>query len=66
MKELMYKKIGQEIGILVQEKNRAYGDSFGQACKILEVLYPEGIKPEQYRDALERYLWLCYAGHSQR
>jgi len=47
-----YERIGTEIGRLVQEKNEAYGDSFGQACKILEVLYPEGIKPEQYRDAL--------------
>ncbi len=47
-----YEKIGTEIGSLVQEKNEAYGDSFGQACKILEVLYPEGIKPSQYRDAL--------------
>jgi len=47
-----YKKIGLDVGKLVQEKNEAYGDSFGQACKILEVLYPEGIKPEQYRDAL--------------
>ena len=47
-----YEKIGTEIGSLVQEKNEAYGDSFGQACKILEVLYPEGIKPNQYRDAL--------------
>ena len=45
-------KIGTEIGKLVQEKNMAYGDSFGQACRILEVLYPEGIAPEQYRDAL--------------
>ena len=47
-----YEKIGKEIGELVQEKNEAYGDSFGQACKILEVLYPEGIAPSQYRDAL--------------
>ena len=47
-----YKKIALEIGDLVQEKNDAYGDSFGQACKILEVLYPNGIKPNQYRDAL--------------
>jgi len=47
-----YEKIGKEIGKLVQEKNKAYGDSFGRACEILEVLYPEGIKPEQYRDAL--------------
>ncbi len=47
-----YKKIGLDIGSLVQEKNKAYGDSFGQACEILKVLYPEGIKPEQYRDVL--------------
>jgi hypothetical protein len=49
---MSYEKIGTEIGKLVQEKNEAYGDSFGQSCKILEVLYPEGIKPGQYRDAL--------------
>jgi len=47
-----YIKIANEIGSLVAEKNIAYGDSFGQACKILEVLYPDGIQPNQYRDAL--------------
>tara|TARA_Y100000310_G_scaffold332643_1_gene408615 strand:- start:486 stop:773 length:288 start_codon:yes stop_codon:yes gene_type:complete len=47
-----YKKIGSDIGKLVQEKNEAYGDSFGQACEILKVLYPDGIQPEQYRDVL--------------
>lgn len=47
-----YESIGTQIGKLVQEKNEAYGDSFGQACKILEVLYPDGISPSQYRDAL--------------
>ena len=49
---MQYEKIGTEIGRLVQEKNEAYGDSFGQASKILEVLYPNGIKQNQYRDAL--------------
>ena len=49
---MQYEKIGTEIGRLVQEKNEAYGDSFGQASKILEVLYPDGINPNQYRDAL--------------
>ena len=49
---MQYEKIGTEIGRLVQKKNEAYGDSFGQASKILEVLYPDGIKPSQYRDAL--------------
>ena len=49
---MSFEKIATEIGQLVQEKNLAYGDSFGQACRILEVLYPSGIKPNQYRDAL--------------
>jgi len=48
----VYKEIAASIGTLVGEKNTAYGDSFGQASKILEVLYPEGIAPSQYRDAL--------------
>ena len=47
-----YQEIGEDIGKLVQEKNEAYGDSFGQACRIPEVLYPVGIHPSQYRDAL--------------
>ncbi len=48
----VYKEIADSIGTLVAEKNKAYGDSFGQACKILEVLYPNGINTTQYRDAL--------------
>ena len=52
LKKADYELIGTSIGKLCAEKNEAYGDSFGQACRILEVLYPEGIKPEQYRDAL--------------
>ena len=47
-----YENIGRQVGKLVQEKNKACGDSFGRASKILEVLYPDGIKPEQYSDAL--------------
>lgn len=40
------------IGQLVEQKNAAYGDSFAKAGAILEILYPDGIKPEQYTDAL--------------
>ena len=47
-----YKQIGEEIGSLVDEKNAAYGSSFAESYKILSVLYPNGIKPEQYTDAL--------------
>lgn len=47
-----YKQIGEEIGSLVDQKNAAYGSSFAECHKILSVLYPDGIKPEQYTDAL--------------
>jgi len=44
--------IGTAVGTLVKEKNAAYGDAFAQSGKILRVLYPDGIKPEQYEDML--------------
>lgn len=47
-----YEKLGSRIGKLVEEKQLAYGDSFGKAGKVLKILYPEGIKPEQMDDAL--------------
>ncbi|MGG4035869.1 hypothetical protein ABEV74_19445 [Paenibacillus cisolokensis] len=47
-----FEKIGREIGRLVAEKNQAYGDSFAKCGDFLRLLYPDGIKPEQYRDAL--------------
>jgi hypothetical protein len=47
-----YEKIGKQIGELVDKKNAAYGSSFAESHKILSVLYPNGIKPEQYTDAL--------------
>lgn len=52
MNNKTYKQIGEEIGSLVDEKNAAYGSSFAESYKILSVLYPNGIKPEQYTDAL--------------
>lgn len=47
-----FKRIGREIGELVAEKNAAYGDSFARSGEFLKLLYPNGIKPEQYHDAL--------------
>ena len=43
---------GREIGRLVRKKNEAYGDSFGKSGGVLRILFPDGIKPEQYDDAL--------------
>jgi len=47
-----FKKIGTDIGALVNEKNAAYGDSFAKCGQFLTLLYPDGIRPEQYDDAL--------------
>jgi hypothetical protein len=52
MQESTFDRIGREIGALVTEKNKAYGDSFMKSGEYLKLLYPNGIKPEQYRDAL--------------
>tara|TARA_Y100000310_G_scaffold321950_1_gene380303 strand:- start:2061 stop:2357 length:297 start_codon:yes stop_codon:yes gene_type:complete len=50
--EADFVEIGNRIGELVKQKNMAYGDSFSRATDILEVLYPNGVKPHQYRDML--------------
>ncbi len=52
MENKTFENIGKLIGKLVDEKNAAYGSSFAESHKILSVLYPDGIKPEQYTDAL--------------
>ncbi len=48
----IYETTAEEIGKLVSEKNTAYGSSFAESYKILEVLYPNGIAPHQFTDAL--------------
>lgn len=47
-----YIKLANEIGTLVDQKQKAYGDSFNRSELILKVLYPDGIKPENYKDLL--------------
>jgi len=47
-----YENIGADLGALVDEKQAAYGDSFGKAGEIMKVLYPQGIKPDEFRDVL--------------
>lgn len=41
-----------QIGNLVLEKNKAYGNSFEESGKILQILFPHGIEPSQYQDLL--------------
>jgi len=47
-----YEDIGGAIGCLVDKKQKAYGRSFDHSGAILSILYPHGVKPEQYGDLL--------------
>lgn len=50
--ESEFVKLARSVGELVTEKNAAYGDSFAQCGDFLKLLYPDGIRPDQYLDAL--------------
>lgn len=43
---------GEQLVSTVLEKNEAYGDSFTRCGEFLRLLFPAGIAPEQYGDAL--------------
>lgn len=47
-----YVNIATSIGRLVSEKQIQYGDSVGKTGGILRILYPDGVMPFQYDDAL--------------
>jgi len=47
-----FEEYGIIIGKILNEKNAAYGNSFEKAGGVLKILFPEGIKPEQYDDML--------------
>lgn len=47
-----YADIGRDVGVTVQEKQAAYGDSFGKSGEVMRILYPDGIPPSKLDDAL--------------
>lgn len=47
-----FEQVAAEVAKLVVEKNAAYGDSFRKSGDVLAILYPNGVKPEQYGDFL--------------
>lgn len=47
-----FRRLGKEVGELVAQKNEAYGNSFSTAGEALRLLYPDGIRSNQYSDAL--------------
>lgn len=51
-REHCLREIGREIGDLVARKNAAYGSSFDKSGQFLTLLYPAGLRPDQFDDAL--------------
>jgi hypothetical protein len=41
-----------ELSNLLVEKQEAYGDSVGISADLMKIFYPDGIKPQQYRDSI--------------
>lgn len=51
--EKNYEEMGAALGRLCSEKNKAYGNSFGdKSAEFLKLLYPNGINPDQYKNML--------------
>lgn len=50
--DISYEGLAAELGRLVEEKQLAYGDSFGKSGDVMRILYPKGVAPEQLDDAL--------------
>lgn len=44
------KQIANDLSQLIEKKNQAYGNAFDKTEDILKILYPNGIKVEQYKD----------------
>lgn len=51
-KENIYVTIGENLGRLIDDKNKSYGDSFHKSGEVMKQLFPDGIPPESYVDAL--------------
>ena len=48
----LYEALGREVGIQVDCKNAAYGDSFIKSGQVMRIFYSQGIKPKQMDDLL--------------
>jgi hypothetical protein len=49
-KDDIFMQLATDLGKLLAEKNLAYGDAFSKTTQILTLLYPNGIKVEQFKD----------------
>ena len=49
---MSYEDLGKQVGALVDEKQKGYGDSFNKSAKLLKVLFPDGVPVDRYTDLL--------------
>ena len=49
---LVIRKTINELGDLLEEKNKSYGNSFQHSVEIIKILYGKQIREEQYGDCL--------------
>ena len=47
---MTFEQAGRDIGNVVDEKQKQYGDMISAMGPMLRILYPDGIKPTQYND----------------
>lgn len=47
-----YEQRGLFVGQKTDEKNQKYGDAFHKCGDFLRLLYPDGVRPDQYQDML--------------
>jgi hypothetical protein len=47
-----FTRIATDVAEILIQKQKAYGDSYGKSPEFLELLYPNGIQPKQYKDLL--------------
>ena len=47
-----FQEIAANIGKTVVRKNKVYGNSFGKTTDFIKLLYPHGIRNDQYDDVL--------------
>ena len=50
--QIDYEAIAKNLGSLLNQKQAAYGNSFGKMEEIFNILYPKGIQPHQYDNVL--------------
>nr|DAU09818.1 MAG TPA: Nucleotide modification associated domain 1 [Caudoviricetes sp.] len=45
-----FEKIASDLSTILSMKNEAYGNAFDKTTQILTLLYPNGIKVDQFKD----------------